>query len=93
MSKAADAAAMEINWRDFRESGETHAVAQAYAHMNKDYLGWQDIWPWVRSILVNVSNNMVYVSMEAELSIMFSSLVPRLIVEEGGEAQIMSFRR
>jgi len=30
---------------------------------------------------------------EADLSVMFPSIVPQLIVEEGGEAQVRSFRR
>ena len=64
-----------------------------YANMNNDYLGTQDIWPRVRSIRVNAGNNTVYVSVEADLSVMFPSIVPQLIVEEGGEAQVRSFRR
>jgi Flp pilus assembly protein TadG len=103
VGKAADAAAvaaaMEINWRAFRENGdlqptsETYAVAQRYANMNNDYLARQDIWPRVRSIRVNAANNTVYVSVEADLSVMFPSIVPLLIVDEGGEAQVRSFRR
>jgi Flp pilus assembly protein TadG len=103
VGKAADAAAvgaaMEINWRAFQESGNiqptgaTYAMAQHYANTNNDYLARQDIWPRVRSIRVNAANNTVYVSVEADLSVMFPSIVPRLIVEEGGEAQVRSFRR
>lgn len=103
VGKAADAAAvaatMEINWRAFRENGslqptgETYSMAQRYANMNNDYLGQQDIWPRVRSIRVNAVNNTVYVSVEADLSVMFPSIIPQLIVEEGGEAQVRSFRR
>jgi hypothetical protein len=68
-------------------------VAQRYVNMNNDYLARQDIWPRVRSIRVNAANNTVYVSVEADLSVMFPSIVPQLIVEEGGEAQVRSFRR
>lgn len=103
VGKAADAAAvgaaMEINWRAFRESGniqptgQTYAMAQHYANTNNDYLARQDIWPRVRSIRVNAANSTVYVSVEADLSVMFPNIVPRLIVEEGGEAQVRSFRR
>jgi Flp pilus assembly protein TadG len=103
VGKAADAAAvgaaMEVNWRAFRESGDiqptgaTYAMAQSYANRNNDYLARQEIWPRVRSIRVNAANNTVYVSVEADLSVMFPSIVPRLIVEEGGEAQVRSFRR
>jgi Flp pilus assembly protein TadG len=103
VGKAADAAAvgaaMEINWRAFRESGDiqptgaTYAMAQHYANTNNDYLARQEIWPRVRSIQVNAANSTVYVSVEADLSVMFPSIVPQLIVEEGGEAQVRSFRR
>ena len=103
VGKAADAAAVaaavEIDWRVFRESGDiqptanTYAMAQLYANRNNDYLARQNIWPRVRSIQVNSANNTVYVSVEADLSVLFPSYVPRIIVEEGGEAQVRSFRR
>lgn len=103
VGKAADAAAvgaaMEINWRAFREGGSleptsaTYSMAQRYANMNNDYLGDLEIWPRVRSIRVNAANNTVYVSVEADLSVLFPSIVPEVITEEGGEAQVRSFRR
>jgi hypothetical protein len=80
--KAGDAAAMEINWRAFHENGdlqppsETYVVAQHYANMNNNCLGRQDIWPRIRSIRVNADNNKIYVSVEANLS-MIPSIVPR----------------
>jgi hypothetical protein len=103
VGKAADAAAvgaaMEVNWRAFQESGDiqptgaTYAMAQHYANRNNDYLARQEIWPRVRSIRVNAANNTVYVSVEADLSVMFPSIVPQLSVDEGAEAQVRSFRR
>lgn len=103
VGKAADAAAVgaavEINWRVFREGGDiqptsaTYAMAQSYANRNNDYLARQEIRPRVRSIRVNAASNTVYVSVEADLSVIFPSIVPQLIVEEGGEAQVRSFRR
>lgn len=103
VGKAADAAALaaatEINWRVFREGGSiqptanTYSVAQHYANTNNDYLASQEIWPRVRSIRVDAANNTVYVSVEADLSVIFPAYIPELVVEEGGEAQVRSFRR
>lgn len=103
VGKAADAAAvgaaMEINWQAFANNGEvqltgsTYSMAQHYANTNNDYLARQKIWPRVRRIQMDSANRTVYVSVEADLSVMFPKYIPQLIVEEGGEAQVRSFRR
>jgi len=100
IGKAADAAAVaaavEINWRDFREggelhpSGQTYSVAQSYANMNNDYLGKLNIHPSVTGIQVNDGRDTVYVAVSADLSALFPSIVPDLLVTETGTAQVRS---
>ena len=100
IGKAADAAAVaaatEINWRAFREggalhpTGQTYSVAQKYANMNNDYLGKLNIHPKVTRIRISDANNTVYVAVSADLSALFPSIVPDLLVTETGTAQVKS---
>lgn len=103
IGKAADAAAVgavvEINWRAFREggalhpTGQTYSVAQSYANMNNDYLARLNIHPRVTSIQINDGNDTVYVAVSADLSALFPSIVPDLLVTETGTAQVRSMGR
>ena len=98
IGKAADAAAVaaaaEINWRAFREGGELHpsektySVAQSYANMNNNYLGKLNIHPRVTGIRINDGNDTVYVAVSADLTELFPSVVPDLLVRETGTAQV-----
>ena len=103
LGKAADAAAVgavvEINWRTFREggaihpTGQTYSTAQHYADMNNDYLAQLNIRPVVTGIRVSDANDTVYVAVSADLSALFPSIVPELLVTETGTAQVRSVGR
>jgi hypothetical protein len=87
---------VEINQRAFRDSGELHPTsatyswAQSYANMNNDYLGGLGIHPRVTSIRINDANDTVYVAVSADISALFPSIVPKVLVEETGTAQVRS---
>lgn len=103
IGKASDAAAVgavaEIDWIAFRESGEIHpspeayAMAQHYANINNDYLEQFNIYPRVTGIRVDDSDDTVYVAVSADLSALFPSFVPQVLVTETGTAQVRSFQR
>lgn len=103
IGKAADAAAVaavvEINQRAFRDSGQLHptgatySVAQSYANMNNDYLGGLGIHPRVTGIRINDAKDTVYVAVSADISALFPSIVPKVLVQETGTAQVRSFGR
>jgi Flp pilus assembly protein TadG len=100
IGKAADAAAVaavvEINERAFRDSGELHpteatyAMAQSYVDMNNDYLGGLGIYPHVTDIQINDAKDTVYVAVSADISALFPSIVPKVVVTETGTAQARS---
>jgi Flp pilus assembly protein TadG len=102
IGKAADAAAVaavvEINQRAFMDSGELHptqetyAMAQTYATMNNDYLGGLGIYPRVTDIQINDAKDTVYVAVSADISVLFPSIVPTVIVTETGTAQVRAFK-
>ena len=103
IGKAADAAAVaavvEINQRAFRDSGQLHPTgatyswAQHYANMNNDYLAGLGIHPRVTGIRVNDARDTVYVAVSADISALFPSIVPKVLVQETGTAQVKSFGR
>ena len=103
IGKAADAAAVaaaaEINQRSFIANGELHPTsatyswAQHYANMNNDYLGGLEIYPHITSIQINDAQDTVYVGVGADISALFPSIVPEVIVEETGTGQVRSFSR
>jgi Flp pilus assembly protein TadG len=103
IGKAADAAAVaavvEINQRAFRDSGELHptgetyARAQSYANMNNNYLGGLKIYPQVTGIQISDAKDTVYVAVSADISALFPSIVPKVLVRETGTAQVRSFGR
>lgn len=98
MAKAADAAAVaaaaEINQRMFRDSGalvptdKTWANAQHYVSQNTAGLSAKGVNAYVTGIEVNGLDKMVRVSVSANLSILFPSVVPRVIVKEVGIAKL-----
>jgi Flp pilus assembly protein TadG len=101
IAKAADtadlAAAVEINQRIFTESGDfvptskTWAKAQAFASMNNGYLAEYEVYAVVTGISVEEGEDRVLVKVSANLERLFPSIVPTVIVNENGYAEIMSF--
>lgn len=98
VAKAADAAAVaasaEINQRTFRDSGalvptdKTWANAQTYVSQNTAGLSAKGVHAYVTGIQVSGSDNMVRVTVSANLSILFPSVVPNIIVNEVGIAKL-----
>jgi uncharacterized membrane protein len=94
VAKAADAAAVaaaaEINQRTFRDSGalvptdKTWASAQSYISQNAAGLSAKGVHAYVTEIEVSGGENMVRVSVSADLSILFPSIVPDVAVTETG---------
>jgi len=84
----------EINQRIFREGGEiqltgaTYQMAQSYADMNNDYLGQFNIHPAVTSIQINQGQDTVLVAVSADLTALFPSITPQILVTETGTAQV-----
>ena len=103
VAKAADAAAVsaavEIDQRTFRDSGalvptdKTLANAQSYVSQNTAGLSAKGVHAYVTGIEVIGRENMVRVSVSADLSILFPSVVPRVIVTEVGMAKLRAFTR
>lgn len=103
IAKAADAAALaaaaEINQRIFESSGDlqptsrTWANAQAFAHMNNNYLGQYGVNAVVTGINVDAGKHTVLVQVSANLDRLFPSLVPDVVVSESGFAEIRAFTR
>ena len=98
VAKAADAAAVaaasEINQRTFRDSGalvptdKTWANAQSYVSQNTAGLSAKGVHAYVTGIQVSGTDNMVRVNVSANLSILFSSIVPNITVNEVGIAKL-----
>ncbi len=98
VAKAADAAAVaaaaEINQRTFRDSGalvptdKTWASAQSYISQNAAGLSAKGVHAYVTEIEVSGGENMVRVSVSADLSILFPSIVPDVAVTETGIAKL-----
>jgi uncharacterized membrane protein len=102
IAAAADAAslsaAIEINRRVFIETGqvvlptsETYAWAQQAVNANCGYLIERGIHPHVGAIIV--SGNTVQVSVSADLSLLFPSIVPDISVFEIGKAEVRALKR
>lgn len=98
VAKAADAAAVaaaaEINQRTFRDSGalvptdKTWANAQTYVSQNTAGLSAKGVHAYVTDIQVSGSDNMVRVTVSANLSILFPSVVPNVTVTQIGMAKL-----
>lgn len=103
IAKAADAAAVaaaaEFNQRMFQDSGDltptdkTWANAQTYASRNNSVLSAHGIHAYVTGILVDAGADTVRVVVSADLSLLFPSIVPQVIVHETGIAQVRAFSR
>ena len=100
VAKAADAAAVaasaEIIQRTFRESGsfvpssKTWANAQTYVSQNTAGLSAKGVHAFVTGIQVSGGDNTVRVSVSANLSILFPSVVPHIMVTETGIEKLRS---
>ncbi len=103
VAKAADAAAVaaaaEINQRVFQDSGDltptdkTWANAQTYASRNNSVLSGRGIHAYVTGISVDAGADTVRVVVSADLSLLFPSIVPQVVVHETGIAQVRAFSR
>ena len=103
IAKAADAAAVaaaaEINQRTFQENGnlvpteKTWANAQNYASWNNSTLAANGIRAVVTGIAVDEGQDTVRVSVSANLSRLFPSIVPDVTVVETGVANVRAFSR
>jgi Flp pilus assembly protein TadG len=101
VAKAADAAAVaasaEINQRTFRDSGtlvptdKTWGNAQAYVTLNTAGLSARGVHAFVTGIQVNGGDNTVSVDVSANLSVLFPSVVPRVVVTQTGIAKLRAF--
>jgi Flp pilus assembly protein TadG len=101
IAKAADAAALaaaaEISQRVFEETGDlqptskTWANAQAFASMNNGYLAQYGVNAVVTGITVDAGDDTVLVHVSANLERLFPSVVPEVLVTEGGIAEIRAF--
>lgn len=98
VQKAADAAAVaasaEINQQVFEQSGSlvptshTWANAQSYVSSNTAGLSERGVHAFVTGIDVTGGENLVKVEVSADLSVLFPSVVPDVIVERTGIAKL-----
>ncbi len=101
VAKAADAAAVaaaaEINERTFRDSGalvptdKIWANVQSYISQNTAGLSTKGVHAYVTGIEVSGGENTVSVSISADLSILFPSIVPDVIVTQTRIAKLRAF--
>jgi len=94
---AALAAAVEIDTAHFVSTGQialtsnTYAWAQRAANANGEELLDKDITPRISNI--RVRGNTVMVAVTADLSILFPSIVPDILVTEWGTAEVRGLKR
>jgi Flp pilus assembly protein TadG len=98
VAKAADAAAVaasaEINTHAFQDNGslvptgKTWSNAQSYVGQNTASLSSKGVNAFVTGIQVSGGENMVRVTVSADLSILFPSVVPDVIVSQTGAANL-----
>lgn len=103
VAKAADAAAVaafaEINQQVFQETvslvptSRTWGNAQSYVTLNIASLFAKGIHAFVTGIQVRGGDNIVWVSLSADLSILFPSMVPMVVVIQTGVAKLRAFTR
>jgi len=101
VQKAADAAAVaasaEFDQQIFQETGRivstssTWASAQSYVNLNTVGLSTKGVHVFVTGIRVSGSNNTVRVGVSADLSILFPSMVPKVVVTQIGVAKLRAF--
>ena len=98
VAKAADAAAIaasaEINQKVFQDTGslvptsKTWGNAQSYVTSNTTGLSARGVHAFVTNIQVSGGDNTVRVDVSADLSILFPSVVPRVVVMQTGVAKL-----
>jgi len=98
VQKAADAAAVaasaEFDQRVFQETGrliqtsKTWASAQSYVNLNTVGLSAKGVHAFVTGIQLSGINNTVSVDVSADLSILFPSVVPKVLVTQTGVAKL-----
>lgn len=98
VQKAADAAAVvaaaEIDPRIFQETGnlvptaQAWTSAQAYVTANSQGLSARGVHAFVTAIQIDEPNDMVRVQVSANLSTLFPSIVPQVLITRTGIAQI-----
>jgi Flp pilus assembly protein TadG len=98
VQKAADAAAVaasaEFDQQIFQETGrlvptsKTWASAQSYVNWNTVGLSAKGVHAFVTGIQLSGSDNTVSVDVSADLTILFPSVVPKVIVTEIGIAKL-----
>ena len=101
VAKAADAAAVaasaEINQKVFQDTGSliptslTWGNAQSYVTSNTTGLSAKGVHAFVTNIQVNGGDNTVRVDVSADLSILFPSVVPKVLVTQTGVAKLRAF--
>lgn len=98
VQKAADAAAVaasaEFDQQIFQETGKliptskTWASAQSYVNLNTVGLSAKGVHALVTGIQLSGSDNTVSVDVSADLSILFPSVVPKVLVMQTGVAKV-----
>jgi len=98
IQKAADTAAVaasaEFDQQIFQETGrlvstsKTWASAQSYVNLNTVGLSAKGVDSYVTNIQVNGGDNTVRVDVSADLSILFTSVVPKVLVTQTGVAKL-----
>ena len=96
--KAADAAALaaaqEVDVPYWRSTGTVRLLPSAeyyawgYAAANASYLTRQGIHPRVESIDVDQANHTVHVHLTADITRLFPSMVPQVVVHGEGTAEV-----
>jgi Flp pilus assembly protein TadG len=98
VQKAADAAAVaasaEFDQQIFQETGKlvqtskTWVSAQTYVNLNTVGLSNKGVHAFVTRIQLSGSDNTVSIDVSADLTILFPSVVPRVVVTETGIAKL-----
>ncbi len=101
VQKAADAAAVaasaEFDQQVFQESGrlvptsKTWASAQSYVNLNTVGLSAKGVHAFVTGIQLSGSDNTASVDVAADLTILFPSVVPKVMVTQKGVAKLRTF--
>ncbi len=98
VQKAADAAALaaaqEVDLAAYGDQGRVellpsaYGVASGYAAMNSSYLAARGIYPQVTGIVVNQGRRAVAVSLAADASALFPSVLGGIVMRAEGEAEV-----
>lgn len=101
VQKAADAAAVaasaEFDQQIFQETGrlvptsKTWASAQSYVNLNTVGLSAKGVHAFVTGIQISGGDNTVRVSVSTNISILFPSAVPRVVITQTVVAKIRAF--